>query len=186
VRFHKGFTLIELMVSISVGMVLLAVAAPSFRQMSVRNRLVTYTNDFISSINLARSESIRRGAPVAVCKSSNGTSCTGTWSDGWIVFANTDGDSPAAVDVGEPILRKHEALAASYTLSANVSFANDITFDADGAAGNAGVFAVCHDGNLVGARAIVVTRLRPRSVADTDGDQIPNKDAGNIAGCTDP
>lgn len=187
---YRGFTLVEMMATIAVGSILLAIATPSFIQMTVKSRLVTYNNDLITAVNFARSEAIRRGTTVSICSSVTGTQCSNTvskWSSGWIIFVNTDADNPAMVDAGETILRKHEALTTNYTIGTNAVFAKDIDFDADGAANGAGVFAICHDGNVEGAHAVVMTRLRPRSAQDPDGDRIPNKDDGNdISGCTNP
>jgi len=181
-----GFTLIELMVTISVAAILLSIAIPGFKQLSTRNRITTYTNDFIASINYARSEAVRLGSPVSICKSSDGTSCSGSWSDGWIIFKNPAGHNPASVDSTNQILKKHEGLTSGYTLAGNASVAADITFGADGGANHTGVLAVCHDSSTTGARAVIVTRLRPRVGTDTDNDGIPNSDTGNIASCTNP
>lgn len=187
---HKGFTLIEMLTTVSVAAILFAIAVPSFVRLTVSNTLVNYTNDLVSTVNFARSEAIRRGSTVVICSSTNGTSCSGaddTWSEGWIVFANSDNDSPAVVDAGETVLKVHEALTTGYTLGTDTTFAKEIDFDADGAANASGIFATCHNGDTVGAHAVVVTRLRPRIAKDTDGDHIPNNDAGdNIAGCTNP
>ena len=66
-----GFTLIELLVTISVASVMLAIAAPSFRDMSIRNSVSSYTNDMIASVNYARSEAVRRGLPVSICSTND-------------------------------------------------------------------------------------------------------------------
>jgi type IV fimbrial biogenesis protein FimT len=182
-----GFSLIELMVTLSVLAILVAIAIPNFIELSVRSNLSGYTNDFIAAVNYARSEAVRRGVPISLCKSSNGTACTGAWSDGWIVFVNTDGDSPADVDVGETILKKYEGATGNYTIGSDTSVANDITYRADGAANNTGMFAICYDGSTTGARAIIVTRLRPRVAFDTNSDRIPNRDdTSNIGSCSAP
>ena len=55
-----------------------------------------------------------------------------------------------------------------------------------GAANATGVLAVCYRNTLARSRAIVVTRLRPRVARDTDADQIPNIDAGNLVDCATP
>jgi type IV fimbrial biogenesis protein FimT len=179
---HQGFTLIELMVTLSIAAILMAIAAPSFVEMTRRNRIVTYTNTFMGSLSYARSEAIRRGSPISVCHSNDGLSCSGSWNDGWIIFVNPNGGSPAAVDTGETVVAAHEGLSSGYTLASD-TFTSDLTFAADGSASNTGTFAVCHDASTTGARAIIVTTLRPRVGTDTDGDGIPNTDSGNIADC---
>lgn len=189
-RASRGFTLIELMITITVAAILLGIAAPSFREMSVRNQLSAYTNDFIAAVNYARSEAVRRGVPISVCKSNDKATCSGTWSDGWIVFVNSDNDAPAVVDAGPPaelVLKVYDALANGYTLDPDNNFATSVTYGSDGAANDTGIFAVCYQGSTTGARAIVLTPLRPRVARDTNGDRIPNRDDNlNIASCTDP
>lgn len=88
----KGFTLIELMITITVAGILLTIAVPSFTKLVLSNRLKSYANDFVASVHLARSEAIKRNAPIELCMSSNGTSCitTGDWEQGWIVINTAD------------------------------------------------------------------------------------------------
>lgn len=184
---HKGFTLVEMLATIAVATVLLGIATPSFVQMSRRNRLLTYSNDLVATINFARSEAIRRGSTVTICHSNDAATCSGTWSDGWIVFADPDGDGARDTsDANEVLLRTQEPLAHSYTLAGSAVFADHIIYNADGAAQGTGVFAICHDDETNGARAVIVTRLRPRSAQDTDNNGIPNTDVGDLGSCTEP
>lgn len=183
-----GFTLIELLVTISVVALVLAIATPSFTQMMVRNRVSSYTNELIGTINFARSEAMRRSAPVSICASDDGLSCGGTWSDGWIVFVNNNADSPAVVDAGETVLKSYEngGLTTGYTLNSD-TFSSDISFRRDGSATATGLFAICHDNSTKNARALAITPLRPRVATDTDGDGIPNRDdTKNISSCAAP
>jgi type IV fimbrial biogenesis protein FimT len=184
-RRQSGFTLLELMVVLAIAAIIFGMAVPSFMQLSIRNRIVGYTNDFIGTVNFARSEAIRRAVPVSICPTNDGATCGGSWSTGWIVFANADGDSPAEVDAGgtEPVLKVHEGLTADYTLNAEAAMATDLTYAADGSANSSGILAVCHEGSTANARAIVITRLRPRVAKDTDGNHVPNLDGGDLGGC---
>jgi len=88
----RGFTLIELMVTIMVLAVLLGLGVPSFREAALSSRVTSYANDLVASVQLARSEAIKRNAPVTLCASSDGAVCEvdGGWEVGWIV-ATADG-----------------------------------------------------------------------------------------------
>jgi len=95
-RRQLGFSLLELMVGITILGVLLGMGVPMFREVIQNNRLVAQNNDFVAALSVARSEAIKRSNAVTVCASTNGTACSGatTWSSGWLTFvdANSDGD----------------------------------------------------------------------------------------------
>jgi type IV fimbrial biogenesis protein FimT len=90
---QTGFTLIELMTGLMLLAILTALAAPSFRQFTRESRASAAQNDLVAALALARSESLRRAVPVAVCASTNGAACSGgdDWSDGWLVFTDSSG-----------------------------------------------------------------------------------------------
>lgn len=69
-RFETGFTLLELMVTVSIAAILLAIAAPNFTYMTVTNRLNTATNDLVYALNTARMAAIKSNANIAVCATS--------------------------------------------------------------------------------------------------------------------
>jgi type IV fimbrial biogenesis protein FimT len=84
---NGGFTLFELMVTISVAAVIVSVGVPAFTSFIQNNRATTHTNDLVTALNLARSEATRRGAAVTVCSSTDASTCNGDddWSTGWVV-----------------------------------------------------------------------------------------------------
>ncbi|MGQ9685303.1 MAG: GspH/FimT family pseudopilin [Thiobacillaceae bacterium] len=155
-RRQSGVTLIELLVTISIAAILMAIAVPGFQDFFRRNRLDSATSDLMATLNYARSEAIRRGVPVSVCRSSNGESCSGGWQEGWIVFTNPDNDD--TVDAGEEILRVHQALPNGITLNANTNFTTRITYRSDGRITNTvgGTFFFCPASGTTDARQIVV------------------------------
>ena len=111
-RKHSGFTLVELVIVLAVAAILTTLAAPSFRSMIQNNRATTQANALLSSMNLARSEAIKRGVRVTLCSSEDQASCTDPasddWSTGWIVFA--DESNFGVKDAAETVLQVREAL----------------------------------------------------------------------------
>ncbi len=62
-----GFTLVELMVTLVVAIVLLTIAVPSFRQITISNQLTTAANEVVLAVNTARMEAIKRNASTQLC-----------------------------------------------------------------------------------------------------------------------
>lgn len=130
-----GFTLIELLVTVSVLAILLGIAVPGFQGTIASNQLTGRTNEMVSALNLARSEAIRRGTRVTLCKSSTGTSCTttGNWEQGWITFVDTTrSGSSASVDSGETVLLVQQALSGTTSIKGSTSLADYVSYAADG------------------------------------------------------
>lgn len=114
---QAGFTLIELMITLIIAAILVTVAIPSFNTTIQNNRVTTQINDFVSTLNLARTEAIKRGARVTVCKSADASNCNTSstgWEQGWIVFVDSDADETR--DSGETILLTSEGMPAGSTL----------------------------------------------------------------------
>lgn len=116
-RRLAGFTLIELMVTLTVLAVVAMIAAPSFQQAALSSRLTSYANAFSASLKLARSEAIKRNATVTMCRSADGTSCagTGSWEQGWIVF--NDANANSTVDGAETRFAYEPAASPDYSIT---------------------------------------------------------------------
>ena len=99
----KGFTLIELMVVLTITAVLATLAAPSFTRLIQSNTISSSVNTFLADIRFARSEAIRLGGAVVLCRSDNPEAASPTcgtgsgpggngWVSGWIIFQDLDND----------------------------------------------------------------------------------------------
>ncbi|MGC9456382.1 MAG: GspH/FimT family pseudopilin [Halothiobacillaceae bacterium] len=89
-KHRQGFSLIELMITISLLAVILGLAVPSFNFLIQSNRATTLANDLMTAITFTRSEAIRRGEAVRLCPSDDGAKCGGSWTDGWITKADSE------------------------------------------------------------------------------------------------
>ena len=182
-RRHKGFTLVELMITIAIAAILLGVAVPSFTNLISSNRLSTQANELITALNLARSEAVKRGQQVVIRK-------TGAeWENGWQLFVDIDRSTAAKTNVYDNTdleLRVNSALPNGLTLRGNNNFTNFIRYQPDGTSNNIGSFAICNNGSITGAKLIIVNAIgRPRMAKDSDHDGIPEKDDGTeISNCT--
>lgn len=96
---HCGLTLVEAMIVLAIMSILLAMTLPSMRSFVIQNRLSAEVNQFIVAVSLARSEAVKRGRPVIICRSINadsgGDRCSknvtvnrdaGDWGTGWLVM----------------------------------------------------------------------------------------------------
>lgn len=168
-RHHKGrsgFTLIELLITVAILAILMAVIAPSFTEAILSNKLASYSNNFVASANLARSEAIKRNSTVRMCRSGNGASCAsnGGWQQGWIVFHDANNNSD--VDAGETVIQVQNALSTDYHFTGD---SYSIVFRAIGAGSTSATLALCRATPSPGGqeRAITVSVTGRASVNTT-------------------
>lgn len=106
-----GVTLLELLVVLAVAGILAALGAPRLRVMAANRQMEAAVEFLEADFRFARSEALKRGHSVTICRSSNATTCepqAGSWSVGWIVFDDRDGDGD--VSTGESVLRVQPVL----------------------------------------------------------------------------
>jgi type IV fimbrial biogenesis protein FimT len=164
--YSSGYSLYELLVTISVASVILAAGLPSFGKIVARNRQHAEINALFHAVHLARKESIVRRKVVSICPSANGEQCRpgSDWSDSWILFVNDDRDEPPRIDRGEVILDRHEVNAAirltanrrGFTLRSTVKRATN------------GTIVACDRADRSRPRALVISYTgRPRIATET-------------------
>jgi len=169
-RYHpNGFTLYELLLTMTLLAIIAGLALPSFEKIIANGRLRTEVDALFHAIHLARQESVVRRQVVSICPSLDGTSCTASldWSDGWIMFNNLDRDDPPGRDPGEALLQAHRTDSA-VRISAN---RRGFTLRSTELRATNGTIVVCDPAGRVTPRALVVSYTgRPRvTLADTRG-----------------
>ena len=188
-KSSSGVTLIELMIAVALFAIVLTIGIPSFTTVIENNSLATNLNTLIATLNFARSEAVKRGNQISVCKSSDGVNCGGAgtpgYEEGWIVFVNKNKDTTRDVAT-EELIRVHEELSEGMTLRGNINYKNIISFKPTGEATNIGRFVLCKENNLKKSRVIFIIRTgRVRLASDNDNDNIPEDESGtNITSCT--
>ncbi len=125
----RGFTLIELMVTIAIAAILMVVAVPSLITYQRNSEMTSFANTMLASINAARGEAMKRGRYAMVVPADGAL-----WASGWMVFVDIDGTRTynAASDV---LVLTKEAPPSYLTVSGN-GIANEaapyIMFDPSG------------------------------------------------------
>lgn len=132
---QRGFSLLELMITLSVAAILLVIAVPSFRDLMHRNQVSSASNELLASVAYARTEATTRGQLVSICPSTdNGGSCAGgsTFESGWMVYTYPAGAASAnkSYDAGTSILLR--ATTARTGVSVRAKGSTVITFGQQG------------------------------------------------------
>lgn len=168
-RKNKGFSLVELLVTVAIASIFLALAIPSFHTIRQNNQAVTISNYLSGGLSYARSEAIKRGTTVSLCGAADNaqTSCgaSNDWSNGWIVFSDLDGDG--VIDIGDEILKASPIPSLGATITAPGDF---VTFSPNGfVASGSGDFSLqaqgCYGEN---ARTVTISNAGRLSVAKAD------------------
>ena len=174
---YKGFTLIELMITLAIVSILLVVGMPSLKTFMQGSQLVASTNELLSAFHIARSEAVRSNSRVTICSSTDGTNCSSSanWRAGWIVFVASSSDlagaSAACTGVANEdcLLRVHGAINDTLlSVSGEDTNSDDITaftftprgLPTAGGVSQSGTFSICSfdDGdNVIDSRAVVLS-----------------------------
>lgn len=166
-----GFTLIEVMVVIIIVAILLAVAAPGYRELVGNNRIVSEVYALRATLSHARTEALARRATVVVCPTADGAACADSddWSTGYLAFVDTDGDGAAdPTDPDEEVIQRE-----TDERSVDIEFDNAarmVRFGTDGIAlGSEGIFTFCDDRGVKKARGLILDPVGSvRAATDTD------------------
>lgn len=130
-KSHAGFTLIELMVTLSIAAVLMMVAAPNMVAFKRNSELSSLSNTLLSAINAARGEAMKRGMAAYVVPSDGG----GAWGGGWVVFVDKNNNQVYDGETTDQLVLTQPAPASYFTILGNGPTAENpayIRFDPSG------------------------------------------------------
>lgn len=130
--FVRGFTLMELVITLAIASILAVAAAPSFQNFVLENRLTTQMNELVADLAFARSEAIKRGRSVTVCVRDGGADTCDTTAPAWhsnrLVWADENNDGKIGT---AEILRARSQLDGDNVLLAS-NIPPTLTFFRDG------------------------------------------------------
>lgn len=170
---QAGFSLYDLIVTSAVaGFV--SISAVGMVSVVQDTRMTAEINELMVQLNLARSEAIKRGANVTLCKSDNGVDCVrgSDWHQGWMVF--TDHNGNRQVDADETVIQIKRPPENSMTLNFAGALNHDhyIAYKPGGQAEPNGTFTFCDGRGAAHARAVIVLGTgRPRVSTKTSQNQ---------------
>lgn len=179
----KGFTLIELMVSISVTSILAAIAVPNFSEFIVQLRVDNEIASLHRMLLITRNAAINSGHKAIICSLNNSFQCTGQWQNELSVFVDVNDNKK--FDTNENVI----SIRAEINTSDKLVYGkgrNKITFKPTGQLSGLanGTFRYCPRDHKNLSRGIVVARsgrLYPSSDIDNDG--IDEKRGGEEINC---
>jgi len=170
---QQGFTLIELIVTIAIAGILLGIAIPNFNSAISNSRLTTSANEFMTALNIAKSEAIKRGNQITIRRKGATSS---QWDTGWDIFIDQNADNTFSDDGdtslcevntdGSPaedcLLRTYDTLATGFTLRTGGSTLKDYiaylpTGMSKGSVGD--TFRLCNGADTTKSRAIVLNTV---------------------------
>lgn len=190
IRPARGFTLIELIVTLLMAAIILSAGVPSFRNMILNNRQTAEMNNFLTTLMIARSEAVKRHVnTVTVCTTTDGINCTGAggWEQGWMVFDDINSDL-----VAQPaeLIRVYESLVNDgLTLRGNALVTNTIIFSQTGMVNGpggifTGTFRMCDFRGQTSASGLILSITgRPTRAVDSNGDGIVEGGGGLPVPC---
>ena len=159
----RGFTTLEILVTLAVIALLAGIAAPSMIDFVRNNKLVTAARQLDADMMLARREAIKRNTRVIVCVKGStagkcGTASASAWKNGWLVCydADSDNDCDDTSTANPNPIRQHAALESVLTLTGPASI---LRFNANGTQGAAGAGSLTFttQGTWTGSKSYVET-----------------------------
>jgi len=170
---ERGFTLVELMVTVAIAVILAALAVPSFNRLMISNKLTTAANEVVISLNLAKMQGIKRNAPTQFCSSSAANNTADTLgaacgTQGTAVYVQTAGGSLSTSAAATAQIRDVAAGIGQTSIQVSSAGITAIRFGGQGLGYQAGT-TTPYTGTVVDICSTVISTDNHRVVALTTG-----------------
>ena len=131
-RDCAGFSLIELMIALAIFALTLRFGVPACGEWIAARKLANHADYLAETLNLARSEAVKRGMRVNLCKSRDGKQCdnSATWDSGWIMFADQDRDGQ--MEATEDLIHREGPAGDGITVAANAPLKDYVSYTSFG------------------------------------------------------
>ncbi len=162
---QSAFSLLELVLTVAVAAIVIALAIPTFGDTLAKQRQRAEIDALFRAVHHAKKASVVRNQVVTLCATRDGEQCANSadWSNGWMMFENSDRDSPPMRDPGEPKLR-YQAVHSDIEISSN---RRNYTLRSTQRRATNGTLVVCDRTGRVPPRALVVSFTgRPRVASE--------------------
>ena len=156
---HQGFTLIELLVALFIAGLLITAGVPRLTTVFSAFSASSSAEELVSALTFARGQAIFRQEAVSVCSGTNNCSGSNTWTGGWIVFVDGNGDNNySASEPTDELLKVVEVSHGDIEVTHNSDI---ITFDrlGENVAAAASQFNLCSDSGGSAIRKTVEVTL---------------------------
>lgn len=150
---ETGFSLIELLISLSILGILISIALPSFRSLLLASEVRGVITELRSALDLARAEAIRRASTVTVAKAASSK-----WADGWNLYVNPSSSATYTAAAPQVLIRAFPASPRAADLTDGITNIATISFDGSGRSSgvNNGIVQICDSAGR-GCRRIVLS-----------------------------
>jgi type IV fimbrial biogenesis protein FimT len=166
VNAMAGFSAVELLVTIAIMGITLAIAVPGVSRLLARQEIVLESEQLVATLNNARITSIALNRRVVLCPSSDLQSCSTAphWHNGLLVFVDRNGNRE--LDADERLLKTTRASADSITITTSRS-RRRITYNGTGQAPGSNVtFSICNTRGQAKPKSVIISNSgRPRRSA---------------------
>ncbi len=161
---QKGFTLVELLITMVVAIILLGVGIPAYNQIVANNRLIAQGNALVTAVNMAKSAALSNGISATLCADADTDpstfvcSASDDWANGWFVIADFEGDGNASGQVSTTeVLGLWQQADGNSVITTNPDSIGSLVFSSLGVNETGALQFQIEEANTIGAKKVCIT-----------------------------